>query len=82
MKNTDPKMIKEHYKRTTGVDLSDDQVKNIINMMNPQMMRQAAEMAKKNPELIKQAQEKMHSQPQLYTQAAMAQATANYSAPT
>ena len=53
-------MIKEHYKRTTGVDLSDDQVKNIINMMNPQMMRQAAEMAKKNPELIKQAQEKMH----------------------
>ena len=39
MKNTDPKLIKEHYKRTTGIDLSDDQVKNIIGMMNPSMMR-------------------------------------------
>lgn len=39
MKNADPQMIKDNYKRTTGIELSDDQVKNIINMMNPQMMR-------------------------------------------
>jgi hypothetical protein len=35
MKNQDPKLIKEHYKRTTGIELSDDQVKNIVSMMNP-----------------------------------------------
>ena len=53
MKNADPQMIKENYKRTTGIELSDEQVKSIVNMMNPQMMRQAAELAKSNPDLIK-----------------------------
>ena len=55
MKNADPNMIKENYKRTMGIDLTDEQVKNVINMMSPQMMRQAAEMAKNNPDLLKQA---------------------------
>ena len=55
MKNVDPQVIKDNYKRTTGIELSDEQVKNVVNMMSPQMMRQAAEMAKTNPDMIKQA---------------------------
>ena len=39
MKNADPKLIKENYKRTTGIELNDEQVKNVMNMMNPAMMR-------------------------------------------
>lgn len=53
MKNADPAMIKMNYKMQTGIDLTDEQVKGIQNMMNPQMMRQAAEMAKSNPDLIR-----------------------------
>lgn len=53
MKNADPAMIKQNYKMQTGIELTDEQVKGIQNMMNPQMMRQAAEMAKNNPNIIK-----------------------------
>jgi cell division GTPase FtsZ len=56
MKNTDPQIIKQNYKMQTGIELTDEQVKGIQNMMNPQMMRQAAEMAKNNPEMMRQAQ--------------------------
>mgnify|MGYP003352900670 CR=1 FL=1 len=41
MKNTDPQIIKQNYKMQTGIELTDEQVKGIQNMMNPQMMRQA-----------------------------------------
>jgi hypothetical protein len=39
----------------------------MMNMMNPQMMRQASEMAKSNPDLINQAKEKMASDPMATT---------------
>lgn len=35
MKAADPQMIKAQYKATTGIDLSDEQVRNVIQMMNP-----------------------------------------------
>lgn len=38
-----------------GTKLSDEQFNNMMNMMNPAMMKQATQMMKENPNLIDEA---------------------------
>jgi len=47
-----PAMMKANYEMQTGTKLTDDQFANIMNMMNPQMMKQASTMMKENPSLL------------------------------
>ena len=47
-----PAMMKANYEMQTGTKLTDDQFANIMNMMNPQMMKQASAMMKENPSLL------------------------------
>jgi tetratricopeptide (TPR) repeat protein len=44
-------MMKQMYKQQFGMDLSDEQLKSMQGMMNPEMMKQGAEMLKNNPGL-------------------------------
>jgi hypothetical protein len=59
---SNPAMMKANYESQTGQKLTDDQFANVMNMMNPAMMKQASSMMKTNPDLLRQAQEKMKSQ--------------------
>jgi len=47
--------MKANYEAQTGQKLTDDQFANVMNMMNPAMMKQASSMMKGNPDLLRQA---------------------------
>jgi uncharacterized protein YneF (UPF0154 family) len=55
MMRSNPAMMKANYEAQTGQKLTDAQFQNVMNMMNPQAMKQASEMMKQNPDLLKQA---------------------------
>jgi len=52
MMKANPAMMKASYEAQMGVKLSDEQFNNMMNMMSPEMMRQANSMMKTNPDLI------------------------------
>ena len=53
MMKSNPAMMKANYEAQMGQKLTDEQFENMMNMMNPQMMKQASSMMKSNPDLIK-----------------------------
>ena len=59
MMKQNPQMMKANYERTMGCTLSDEQFANIMQMMNPQMLKMSSSMMKENPDLVRQAQEQM-----------------------
>ena len=62
MMKSNPAMMKANYEAQMGQKLTDEQFENMMNMMNPQMMKQASSMMKQNPDLIRQAQANMQAQ--------------------
>jgi len=54
MMKSNPAMMKAQYEAQMGRKMSDAEFGNIMNMMNPAMMKQASEMMKSNPNLINQ----------------------------
>ena len=57
MMKQNPQLMKEQYERNSGVKMSDEQFANVMNMMNPEMIKMTTNMMKSNPDLMKQAQE-------------------------
>ena len=43
------------YKMNMGIDLSDAQLDAMMNMMSPEMVKNASMMAKQNPDILRQA---------------------------
>ena len=44
-----------------GMKISDEQFQSMMNMMNPQMMKQAQQMMKNNPDIVNQARQMAQS---------------------
>ena len=57
MMKQNPQLMKEQYERNSGIKMSDEQFANVMNMMNPEMIKMTSSMMKSNPDLVKQAQE-------------------------
>ena len=55
MMKANPAMMKANYEAQMGQKLTDEQFENMMNMMNPQMMKQASSMMQQNPDLLRQA---------------------------
>ena len=62
MMKSNPAMMKANYEAQMGQKLTDEQFENMMNMMNPQMMKQASSMMQQNPDLLRQAQANMQAQ--------------------
>lgn len=53
---------KEHVRqmyRAQGMEMSDEQLKNITKMMNPEMLKTASQMMSSNPDMVKQMSEQL-----------------------
>ena len=46
-------MMKNMYKQQFGMDISDEQLKNMANMITPETMRMSAKLQKENPNIMK-----------------------------
>ena len=55
MMKTNPGLMKETYERQSGIKMSDDQFNNMMQMMNPEMIKMTSNMMKTNPDMMKQA---------------------------
>jgi len=50
-------MIKANYKQQYGIDISDDQLENMMGMMNPSMFKEAKNMMDKDPQAFEKSRE-------------------------
>ena len=57
MMKSNPAMMKAQYEAASGTKMTDEQFANIMNMMNPEMIKMTSNMMKNNPEMMKKAQD-------------------------
>lgn len=57
MMKSNPALVRAQYEANTGMKLTDDQFANMMQMMNPDMIKMTSNMMKTNPDMMKQARE-------------------------
>ena len=52
MMKSNPAMMKAQYEAASGTKMTDEQFANIMNMMNPEMIKMTSNMMKSNPDMM------------------------------